>query len=48
MASLVQRIQMFLRSPKGRQLIDRGRREMAKPSNQHRMRQIMAKLRGRR
>jgi hypothetical protein len=39
---------MFLRSPKGRQLVDRGRREMAKPSNQQRMRQIMARLRGRR
>ncbi|WP_199853167.1 MULTISPECIES: hypothetical protein [unclassified Plantactinospora] len=48
MASLVQRIRMFLRSPQGRQLVERGRRELAKPSNQHRMRQIMSRLRGRR
>ncbi|MEN3611027.1 hypothetical protein [Plantactinospora sp. ZYX-F-223] len=48
MASLVQRIRMFLRSPQGRQLVERGRREFAKPSNQHRMRRIVSRLRGRR
>ncbi|GIG92842.1 hypothetical protein [Plantactinospora endophytica] len=48
MASLVQRIRMFLRSPQGRQIVERGRRELAKPSNQHRIRQIAARLRGRR
>ncbi|MEO3930573.1 hypothetical protein ABGB07_43010 [Micromonosporaceae bacterium B7E4] len=48
MASLVQRIRMFLRSPQGRQFVERGRRELAKPSNQHRMRSIVSRLRGRR
>ncbi|GAA3763186.1 hypothetical protein GCM10022225_56300 [Plantactinospora mayteni] len=48
MASLVQRIRMFLSSPQGRQLVERGRRELAKPSNQQRMRRIMYRLRGRR
>ena len=48
MASLVERIRMFLRSPQGRQIVDRGRRELAKPSNQQRMRQAVARLRGRR
>ncbi|MFY1671888.1 hypothetical protein ACN27G_18240 [Plantactinospora sp. WMMB334] len=48
MASLVQRIRMFLSSPQGRRLVERGRRELAKPANQHRMRQVVARLRGRR
>jgi hypothetical protein len=29
MSNLVQRISMFLRSPKGQQLVERGRRELA-------------------
>ncbi|MFY1693603.1 hypothetical protein [Plantactinospora sp. WMMB782] len=48
MASLVQRIRLFLRSPQGQRLVERGRRELAKPSNQQRMRQIAYRLRGRR
>ncbi|MEO3744609.1 hypothetical protein [Plantactinospora sp. B5E13] len=48
MASLMHRIQMFLRSPQGRQLIARGRRELAKPGNQQRLRRIVSRLRGRR
>ncbi|MDW5328249.1 hypothetical protein [Plantactinospora sp. KLBMP9567] len=48
MASLVQRIRMFLRSPQGRQFVERGRREFAKPSNRDRMRGIVSRLRGRR
>ncbi|MEV4631342.1 hypothetical protein AB0J90_34230 [Micromonospora sp. NPDC049523] len=48
MSSLVQRVKIFLQSPRGRQLVDRGRREMAKPSNQQRLRQLMARFNGRR
>ena len=48
MASLMQRINMYLRSPKGRQIVDRGRRELAKPSTQDRLRRIVARLSGRR
>ncbi|MFI6128767.1 hypothetical protein [Micromonospora sp. NPDC051141] len=42
--SLMQRITTFLRSPRGQQLVDRGRREMAKPENQARLRQLATRL----
>ncbi|MEE6259123.1 hypothetical protein [Plantactinospora sonchi] len=48
MASLMHRIQMFLRSPQGRQFIARGQREMAKPANRQRLQRIVGRLRGRR
>ncbi|WP_329109072.1 hypothetical protein OG792_10315 [Micromonospora sp. NBC_01699] len=48
MSSLVRRVRAFLQSPRGRQLVDRGRRELAKPSNQQRLRQLMARFNGRR
>lgn len=46
--SLVQRITAFLRSPKGQQLVDRGRREMAKPENQTKLKQVANRFSGRR
>ncbi|TWJ22760.1 hypothetical protein [Micromonospora endolithica] len=46
--SLMQRITMFLRSPKGQQLVDRGRRELAKPANQQKLRGLAAKIQKRR
>lgn len=46
--SLVQRISMFLRSPRGQQLIERGRRELARPENQRRLRQLATRLSSRR
>ncbi|MEV1328731.1 hypothetical protein AB0J20_04040 [Micromonospora costi] len=46
--SLVQRITMFLRSPKGQQLIARGRRELAKPETQRKLRGLAARLSNRR
>ncbi|EWM64596.1 hypothetical protein MCBG_01729 [Micromonospora sp. M42] len=46
--SLMQRITAFLRSPRGQQLVDRGRREMSKPENQARLRQIATRLQSRR
>ncbi|WP_165942778.1 MULTISPECIES: hypothetical protein [unclassified Micromonospora] len=42
--SLVQRISAFLRSPKGQQLVDRGRRELAKPENQTKLKQLASRL----
>ncbi|WP_165945356.1 hypothetical protein [Micromonospora sp. KC723] len=42
--SLVQRISAFLRSPKGQQLVDRGRRELAKPENKARLKQMANRL----
>lgn len=46
--SLMHRISAFLRSPKGQQLIDRGRRELAKPSTQQKLKGLAAKLQHRR
>ncbi|NYF58273.1 hypothetical protein [Micromonospora purpureochromogenes] len=46
--SLVQRIRAFLRSPRGQQLVDRGRRELAKPENQARLRQVANRFSSRR
>lgn len=48
MASLVQRLQMFLRTPQGQRLVQQGRQQLAKPENQARARSILAKLQGRR
>jgi hypothetical protein len=46
--SLVQRISAFLRSPRGQQLVDRGRRELAKPENQAKLKQVANRLSSRR
>ncbi|MCM0676864.1 hypothetical protein NCC78_19550 [Micromonospora phytophila] len=46
--SLMQRISTFLRSPKGQQLVDRGRRELAKPTTQQKLRGLAAKFQNRR
>lgn len=40
MASIMQRITRFLNSSRGKQLVDRGRREWAKPANQQKLRQL--------
>jgi len=47
MASIVQRIVNFLNSPKGRQAIARGQRELAKPENQAKLRRLTDRLRKR-
>ncbi|SCL33124.1 hypothetical protein GA0070616_4641 [Micromonospora nigra] len=46
--SLMHKLTTFLRSPKGQQLVDRGRRELAKPANQQKLRGLKAKLSKRR
>jgi hypothetical protein len=43
MSSVLQRISAFLRSPRGRQLVERGRRELAKPSTQQKLRRLLAR-----
>jgi len=48
MATLAQRLQRFLRSPQGQRVIDQGRRQLAKPENQARLRRALARLQGRR
>ncbi|HEY0002164.1 MAG TPA: hypothetical protein VGB74_17055 [Actinoplanes sp.] len=46
MTSLTQRVRSFLGSPKGKRLVAEGRRQLAKPENQQRLRQLLQKLRG--
>jgi hypothetical protein len=46
--SLMQRISTFLRSPRGQQLVERGRRELAGPENQRRLKQLATRLSSRR
>ncbi|MGK5739597.1 hypothetical protein [Micromonospora sp. URMC 103] len=46
--SLLQRINTFLRSPKGQQLVARGRRELAKPETQRKLRGLASRLSHRR
>ena len=48
MATLAQRVRAFLQGPQGRRLVDQGRRQMAKPENQQRLRSLFSRLRGRR
>jgi len=48
MATLMQRLQKFLRSPQGQRVIDQGRRQLAKPENQARARKLLSRLQGRR
>ncbi|MFI6825259.1 hypothetical protein ACIBJE_30565 [Micromonospora sp. NPDC050187] len=44
MSPLMQKLSRFLRSPKGQQLVDRGRRELAKPATQQKLRGLAAKF----
>ncbi|MFR9778991.1 hypothetical protein ACL02O_23425 [Micromonospora sp. MS34] len=46
--TVLQRIGVFLRSPRGQQLVERGRRELAKPENQQRLRRLATRLSSRR
>ncbi len=46
--SLMQKLTTFLRSPKGQQMVDRGRRELAKPGTQQKLKGLAARFSGRR
>jgi hypothetical protein len=48
MATLQQRIRAFLNSPQGKRLIAEGQRQLAKPENQRKLRQLIARFRSRR
>jgi len=39
--SLTNRLRSFLQSPKGQQVVQRGRRELSKPQNQAKIRRLM-------
>jgi hypothetical protein len=47
MATLQQRIRAFLSSPQGKRLIEQGERQLAKPENQRRLRDMITRLRSR-
>ncbi|HEX8134069.1 MAG TPA: hypothetical protein VF880_11660 [Actinomycetes bacterium] len=44
MATLMQRLQRFLRSPQGQRVIEQGRRQLAKPENQAKARRLLSRL----
>jgi hypothetical protein len=48
MATLMQRVRAFLNSPQGKRMIAEGQRQIAKPENQRRVRQLIARFRSRR
>ena len=48
MPSLTQRLREFLGSPRGKRLTDQGRRQIAKPENQRRLRDFLTRLQHRR
>ena len=45
--SLVNRIQRFLQSPKGREVSGKAQRYLQKPETQYKLRKLAGKLRGR-
>jgi hypothetical protein len=47
MPTIAQRIRAFLSGPQGRRIIAEGQRQLAKPENQRRLRQLMTRFRGR-
>lgn len=46
--SLTRRIRSFLGSPQGQRAVAQGRRQLANPANQHRLRSLLSRLTGRR
>jgi hypothetical protein len=46
MASLTERIRTFMNTPRGQRLAEQGRRQLAKPENQRRLRSLLARLQG--
>ncbi|WP_433089109.1 hypothetical protein ACQP1P_22470 [Dactylosporangium sp. CA-052675] len=48
MPSIVQRVMRFLNSPNGRHVVELGRRELAKPANQEKLRRLATRALNRR
>lgn len=44
MPTLMQRLQKFLASPQGRRAVETGRRQLAKPENQAKLRGLVSKF----
>jgi hypothetical protein len=47
MATLMQRLQKFLRSPQGQKIVQQGQRQLAKPENQAKLRRLATKFQSR-
>lgn len=45
--SITSKLKSFLSSPKGRQMVDKGKRELSKPQNQEKIRNLLNKNRKR-
>ncbi|WP_305786201.1 hypothetical protein [Symbioplanes lichenis] len=48
MPTLVQRLQKFLASPQGQKVVAEGRRQLAKPENQAKLKQLATRFQSRR
>lgn len=48
MASILNRLRAFARTPKGQRLVAQAQRELSKPSNQQKLRKLSSRLKGRR
>jgi hypothetical protein len=48
MATMQQRLRAFLSSPQGKRMIAEGQKQLAKPENQRKLRQLLARFRSRR
>ncbi|WP_229070989.1 hypothetical protein [Actinoplanes sp. DH11] len=48
MTTLANRVRTFLQGPQGRRLVDQGRRQLAKPENQRRLRGLFTRLQSKR
>ncbi|WP_170323618.1 hypothetical protein [Cryptosporangium phraense] len=48
MASIMNRLRAFARSPQGQRLAARAQQELSKPSNQQKLRKLSSRLKGRR
>lgn len=48
MASLIKKLTDFVRSPRGRAMVEQARRQAAKPQNRRRLEQLRARLARRR
>ncbi|WP_327011204.1 hypothetical protein OHA72_30385 [Dactylosporangium sp. NBC_01737] len=46
MPTLMQKVMRFLSSPAGRRVVEQGRRELAKPANQEKLRRLTSRVKG--
>lgn len=47
MGSLLRKVQAFIHSPRGQRMVDKARRQMAKPEHQRRLQRLRHRFTGR-